>query len=201
MWPWEHVFFAYVFYSIYRHLRYRKPPSGPATIALAFGSVLPDLIDKPLAWQFGIVESGYTVGHSIVVTVPLLFVTYLLARRRDRAREGGAFVVGYLLHIVGDVLPVSLRRGELYIDHVLWPIVAAEPTRTHSGFSEGVLYHLSTYVEGILALQMTPVVALQLGSLAFGLLLWKYDGCPGVGTTIDGLRSVVGDTLEASKPG
>lgn len=201
MWPWEHVFFAYVFYSIYRHLRYGESPSGPATIALAFGSVLPDLIDKPLAWQFGIVESGYTVGHSVVVTVPLLFGTYLLARRRDHAREGAAFVVGYLFHIVGDVLPISLRRGELYVDHILWPIVVVEPTRTHEGFSVGVLYHLSTYVEGIVALEVTPVVALQLGSLAFGLLLWRCDGYPGVRTVADGFRSVVRAAQEASKPG
>ena len=201
MWPWEHVFFAYLFYSIYRYLKYGDSPSGPATIALAFGSVLPDLIDKPLAWQFGIVESGYTVGHSIFVTVPLLIGIYLLARRRDRAREGGAFAVGYFLHIAGDVLPISLRRGELYYEHVLWPFVVVESSRTHNGFSQGVAYNLSSYVQGIAALEVTPVVALQLGSVVFGLLLWRFDGYPGVRTAIEGLRSVVQAALEVSKHG
>ncbi|MDR5672231.1 Membrane-bound metal-dependent hydrolase YbcI, DUF457 family [Halalkaliarchaeum sp. AArc-CO] len=201
MWPWEHVFFAYVFYSIYRHLKYGDSPSGPATVALAFGSVLPDLIDKPLAWQFGIVESGYTVGHSILVTVPLLFGIYLLARRRDRAREGGAFAVGYFLHIVGDVLPISLRRGELYVDHVLWPVVVVDPTRTHYGLTDGVAYHLTMYVQGLVALEVTPVVALQLGSLVCGLLLWRVDGYPGVRTVIDGFGSLVQAALDVSRHG
>ncbi len=49
---------------------------------LAFGAVLPDLVDKPLAWQFDLFETGYAVAHSAFVVVPALFVVYVLARRR-----------------------------------------------------------------------------------------------------------------------
>lgn len=181
MWPWEHVLFAYVFYSIYVHLRWQKRPFDAPTVALAVGSVIPDLIDKPLAWQFGVFESGYALAHSAFVVVPAAAAIYLFAERRGRGPVGAAYGVGHLFHLVGDVLPVSLSHGALDLTPILWPI-AGNPRpadRTTVSFFDGVYTLLSEYVAELATLDLTPVIALQIGSLIFGLVLWTYDGFPG----------------------
>ena len=60
---------------VFRHIDYR---------AVAFGALLPDLVDKPLVWfvlrnpeEFG----GHHIGHSVVLTAALLLVGSLLARQ------------------------------------------------------------------------------------------------------------------------
>ncbi|WP_420877704.1 metal-dependent hydrolase, partial [Rosenbergiella nectarea] len=77
----------------------RRPPDGAAALAVVFASVAPDLIDKPLAWQFGIVSSGYGIAHSIFIAVPLSALAIWLARRAGRAPVGYAVAVGYLSHL------------------------------------------------------------------------------------------------------
>jgi len=181
MWPWEHVLFAYVFYSIYTHVRWQKRPSDAPIVALAVGSVLPDLVDKPLAWQFGVFESGYALAHSVFVVVPVAAVVYLFAKRHSHGSVGAAYGTGHLLHIAGDVLPVSLAHGALDLTPMLWPIgeppgVADQETVS---FLSGVCTHLSGYATELATLDLTPVIALQIGSLMLGLILWTYDGFPG----------------------
>ncbi|WP_418286653.1 metal-dependent hydrolase [Halorubrum sp. DTA46] len=181
MWPWEHVLFAYVFYSVYIHVRYHRRPSDAPVVALAFGSVLPDLIDKPLAWQFNVFEGGYALAHSVFFVVPLAAVVYLYAKRRGRGAIGAAFGVGYLFHLVGDVLPVSLARGSLDLTPMLWPIAGAPRSadRASRSFLDGVYTLLVEYMSELATLNLTSVIALQIGSLVFGLVLWAYDGFPG----------------------
>lgn len=180
MWPWEHVLFAYVFYSLFVRLVYAETPTDGPAAALAFGSLLPDLVDKTLAWQFAIVDSGYTIGHSAPVAIPGSIAIYAIARNRGVSRPGLAFGFGYLLHLVGDVLPTSLVRGELYVQHVLWPIGSHEPTSIHDGLLDGIRHYLFAYVDQIFALDPTPVLVLQLGSVLFGSVIWVLDGAPGV---------------------
>ena len=181
MWPWEHVLFAYVFYSVYVHVRYRRSPNELPVVALAFGSLLPDLVDKPLAWQFGVFESGYALAHSVFVAVPVSVAVLLYARRRGHAAAGAAFGVGYLLHLVGDVIPASLSRGAVDLTPMLWPI-AGEPRaadRASESFLEGVSTLLVDYGTQLATLEPTPVLLLQIGSVVLGLALWAYDGFPG----------------------
>jgi len=181
MWPWEHVLFAYVFYSIYIHARRRERPPDASVVALAFGAVLPDLVDKPLAWQFGVFEGGYALAHSVFVAVPIVAVVYLFAERRGYGPVGAAYGVGHLLHIAGDVLPVSLAKGRLELRPMLWPTggppegISREPT----SFLDGVSTLLTEYLAELATLDLTPVIALQIGSLILGLILWTCDGFPG----------------------
>ena len=181
MWPWEHVLFAYVFYSIYVHLRWQKGPLDAPTVALAVGSVIPDLIDKPLAWQFGVFDSGYALAHSAFVAVPLAAAIYLFADRRGHGSVGAAYGVGHLFHIAGDVLPVSLAHGAFDPTPALWPIAGSPrpADRMTVSFFDGVYTLLSEYVSVLATLEVTPVIALQIGSLIFGLVLWTHDGFPG----------------------
>lgn len=197
MWPWEHVLFAYVFYSIYVHVRRQRRPSDAPVVALAFGSVLPDLIDKPLAWQFGVFKSGYALAHSVFVMVPVAAIVYLFARRRGHGSVGAAYGVGHLFHIAGDVLPVSLAHRTLDLTPMLWPVAVSPRAadRERISFLDGVYTLLTEYLAELATLDPTPVIALQIGSLVVGLILWASDGFPGprlfIGWVQTGWRAAV----------
>jgi hypothetical protein len=194
MWPWEHVLFAYVFLSLYMHVRHRAPPEHRPTVLLAFGSLFPDLVDKPLAWQYGVFETGWGIAHSVFVATAVSLLGYAVTRRASAGRVGVGFGVGYLLHLVGDVIPASLSRGRLYLDPVLWPFGDPTTDATHESFLGGVETLLFEYATQLLALEITPIVVLQLGSVALGGSLWIYDGCPGLrGIVVWIHRSIVRD--------
>jgi len=194
MWPWEHALFAYIFYSVYVHLVYRSAPTDWSTVTLCVGSLLPDLVDKPLAWQFGLFETGWGVAHSAFVAIPASVMVYALARRRGVGAVGVAFGFGYLLHLAGDVLPSSLSRSQLYLAPILWPV--SNPTTggggDHASFLGAVHSLLTVYAAELLALEVTLIVVLQIGSVVVGGVLWLYDGLPGLGLLSDLLRRVAG---------
>ncbi|GAA0522590.1 hypothetical protein SAMN04488066_105117 [Halorubrum aquaticum] len=191
MWPWEHVLFAYVCYSTYVHGRYRSRPGDAPTVALAFGAVLPDLIDKPLAWEFNVFTTGYAAAHSVFLGVPAAIAVYALAERRRAGAVGGAFLTGYVLHLVGDVVPASLSHGRLALSPVLWPIADRMPRPDRGSFVDGVSGLLTEYVARLLTLELSAVIALQLGSVVFGVTLWLVDGRPGLSLVTGPIRRVI----------
>ena len=199
MWPWEHVLVGYLAYSLFSHLFFRESPDGATTGAVVFASLLPDLIDKPLAWQFGVFPSGYALGHSIFFAVPLSLLVGVLAARRGRTRVGIAFGMAYLLHLVADLVPYYFRWGYLPIERVLWPVlVTREPSY---GLGEGFLVLFLPYLSQILALEVTPYLLIQVGITAFTLSLWVYDGMPGTGVFVDGVRSALATTEGVEESG
>lgn len=180
MMPWEHAATGYIAYSLFVHAVYRDSPTGRETIVVMFASILPDLIDKPLAWQFGIFEGGYALGHSIFFAVPLVVAVGLLTSSRGRPRFGWAFGIGYLLHFPADVIPPYLMYGRLTIHHHLWPI-------SGGGSAQGSLFggfmdNFGVYVQYVIRESSTgdpsPLVLFLLGLAGFTFLLWIYDGMP-----------------------
>ncbi|EMA59348.1 membrane-bound metal-dependent hydrolase [Halorubrum lipolyticum DSM 21995] len=190
------MLFAYVCYSTYVHGRYRSRPGDAPAVALAFGAVLPDLIDKPLAWEFDVFSTGYAAAHSVFIGVPAVLAVYAIAERRRAGASGGAFLIGYVLHLVGDVLPASLSSGRLELSPVLWPIADSVPGPDRGSFVDGVYGLLTEYVARLLTLELTPVIALQLGSVVLGVALWLADGRPGLSLVTDPLRRGI-DRLRA----
>ena len=80
--------------------------------AAAFGSLLPDLIDKPLVW-FILRDSdlgGHHVGHSLLFSLLLLAIGFAAAVRGDNRMLLVAF--GSITHIVYDS-----------VTHVPWSIL------------------------------------------------------------------------------
>lgn len=177
MWPWEHIIVGYVAYSVVSHLIYRKGPSGAAAAAVVFASLLPDLIDKPLAWQFGVFPGGYAIGHSIFFAVPLSVLVGLLAHRYGRPRVGLAFGVGYLLHLPSDLLSPYIQRGVIPTERVLWPIEQAEGP-DHGGLIEGFFNNFLPYLTELGSMNLTPYMYMQFALAGFTVLLWIYDGMP-----------------------
>ncbi|TQQ79324.1 metal-dependent hydrolase [Halonotius terrestris] len=180
MWPWEHAALGYLTYSLSRRARGQAPPAELPTVALLFGTQLPDLIDKPLSWGLGIFTTGSALGHSLLFAVPLGLLIGVAAVRTDRRALGAGFVVGYWSHLVGDVVN-PLRYGDpIAVDRVLWPFVAQEPYDQDLGLGRGLVYFGELF-ESLLSIDsVTLVVAYLLLTLAT-VALWFADGAPGVG--------------------
>lgn len=187
MWPWEHVIVGYVAYSLFRHLVFQQAPTGRETLAVVFASLLPDLIDKPLAWQFGVFEGGYALAHSVFFAVPVSILVGALARRYGAGRTGLAFAIGYLIHLPSDLLPPYVRTGEVATERVLWPI-----QRSQGEYSEGLvgefLEFFIPYAYDLITLDPSPYLLFQLGLMGCAFLLWVYDGMPVLREVVLGTR-------------
>ena len=64
MWPWGHLVFGYLLYLLVRPRAWRNGDRF-AVIVLMIGTQVPDIVDKPLAWWFGVLPSGVVSGVSV----------------------------------------------------------------------------------------------------------------------------------------
>lgn len=184
MWPWEHLAVGYLLYSLYTRLGGDVPPQTLPVLVLAFATQMPDLIDKPLAWVFGILPSGRSLAHSLLFAVPAIVavsVTGFLARR---PRIAPAFAIGYLSHLAGDVAYPLITEGDLRIEFLLWPLVP----QSSGGPPEG-LAHLRELVMEFIAFLATTRGAVYLlfdvSLVLLAVLVWIWDGMPGIRPVAD----------------
>lgn len=173
MWPWGHLAVGYLLYSIWIHLRKRQRPNGRGTVALAFGTQFPDLVDKPLAWTFGILPNGRSLTHSLFVATFVIVVLSVLLRRRNEAAVAAAFSIGYLSHLFGDALYPFLGGNYYAVGFLAWPVLPAVEYSTEPSFGA----HLRT-----LTLESFVSVELALGLFVF--VLWLLDGAPGIRSVV-----------------
>ena len=124
MFPHEHLLVALLPVLAYVGVRDRRLPSRGVAFATAVGSQFPDLVDKPLAHQFGVLPSGRVFAHSLPFALPIAVVVLAYGWDTERPRVAGAFAVAYLLHLAGDTYR-SLLTGRIPSD-LLWPFVAAQ---------------------------------------------------------------------------
>lgn len=200
MWPWEHAFAGYLAYSLFSWAYFREPPGEREALLVGFASILPDLIDKPLAWEFDVFASGYALGHSLLFAVPLAVATGLLARARGN-RWGLAFGIGYLMHPIGDAVPIYLRSGIWTVDHLLWPVVVVESHSPPASFTDGIRRNLVPYLDQLFSLEPTPTLLLQLGVAVGAMGLWLIDGTPGLRSIYAGARRTYATVLRWAIPG
>lgn len=168
MWPWGHLAVGYLLYSL--GLRYGgRRPESPEVFLLAFGTLVPDLVDKPLAWMLGLLDSGRSLGHSLVVAALVLGVLYLVVAPRIGRAPVTAFGVGYLSHPLADFPFAEAAAGELeFTTYLVWPLLPPPPYETEPSF-----------VAHLLAYELGPFEAFQLGLLAGAAVVWHRDGRPG----------------------
>ncbi|MXV60994.1 metal-dependent hydrolase [Natronorubrum sp. JWXQ-INN-674] len=169
MWPLGHAAVAYLCYTVATRARFDAPPAHIPVLVLVFGSQFPDLVDKPLAWYLGVIPTGRTLAHSLLVLAPLSIAVYALASRYGRSEYGIAFAIGALSHSLVDALP-ALWGDTASAEHLLWPVTPVEPYETGAPSvlqlfqdSLGDPYFLSEFV---------------LAAIAF--VLWRRDGYPGL---------------------
>jgi len=169
MYPAEHVLVAVgpvVGYALWRN--HRLPGGGLLLVVLA-ASLLPDLVDKPLAWSFGVIPSGRMIAHSFVLAVPLVLFVLLLAHRQERLGYGLGFGWGYLLHLAADFSPVLVLGADYYFfPNMFWPIAAANPD-PDPGFGQ----HLPTL--GLVTFLEVAVLALLVGYVVVEVWQWRAE--------------------------
>ena len=70
---------------------------------LALGAILPDLIDKPLAWLIlpDLLEATRSIGHGLILSTVLLAAGYI-SNRRKRGNLILSLAMGCLSHLVLD---------------------------------------------------------------------------------------------------
>ncbi|OVE85711.1 metal-dependent hydrolase [Natronolimnobius baerhuensis] len=179
MWPLGHAAVGYLLYTLATRARFDRPPTALALCALLVGTQFPDLVDKPLAWYVGVLPTGRTLAHSLLVLIPVSLVVLALARRYDRTELGFAFVLGALSHAVVDVIPALWGAADPNM--LLWPLVPVE------AYESGP----PTVVGLFLASLSDPYFLLEFVLAALALVAWRRDGYPG----LELVRSAVGRVL------
>lgn len=190
MWPWEHLALGYLAGSAAHRLATGRPPDTVALLAVALGTQLPDLIDKPLAWTFDVLPSGLSLGHSLFFAVPVALLSVVVSRRYGRVAVGVVFALAYGTHLLGDVAFTLVAGGELATDFLLWPLIPAGPERgigllSRVGRLAGAFGRFLTSPLGQLYLLFD---ALLLGSAG---VIWYRDGRPGLGWLRRGVKKAV----------
>jgi len=176
MWPWGHLAVGYLVYALYRR-RSGDYPTERGTVAVAVGTQLPDLIDKPLAWWFAVLPNGRSLAHSLLLA-GLLWVVVLAVSRRTAHREAGsAFVLGYASHLASDALNPALAGDVSHLAFLAWPVL---PPVVYDG--------PGSFLGHFLAMELTPFLLFEFALVAVALATWIRDGAPGTGP----LRSQLG---------
>ncbi|WP_265110221.1 metal-dependent hydrolase [Halosolutus halophilus] len=184
MWPWGHLAVAYLLYTGITTSRFDRVPRAWPLLALALGTQFPDLIDKPLAWTFGVLPGGRTFAHSLLVAALLVPAVVAVAIHLDRREVGTAFVLGHVSHLLADVPPAAFTGDLSGIAFLLWPLVDQPPEEPVDGLLDAILHYYA----------MGPYEVFQLGLFVVAALVWYHDGRPGLGlvrTSIDRLGRLV----------
>ncbi len=178
MWPWEHLAVGYVCYSLLSHAAGKRPRGWPV-VALAIGTQFPDLVDKPLGWILGILPSGQSLAHSLLVAAPVVATVVLVGSLLGVRDSAVAFGVGYLSHLPADVAYPAFIGGSIRPGILFWPVVPA----ADSGTVE-LLEHLEHLLASYVSFLSSPAGALYLGAeiglLLLTVVLWHVDGYPGL---------------------
>ncbi|WP_306059259.1 metal-dependent hydrolase [Natronococcus wangiae] len=181
MWPLGHAAVGYLCYTLAARTRFGRPPGEIAVLVLLLGTQFPDLVDKPLGWYLGVLPTGRTLAHSLLLLVPLSIGAVLLARRYGRP-YGPAFALGALSHVLVDVLPALWGAADPNI--LLWPVLPIE--LYESGAPSVIELFLESFGD--------PYVLLEFVLAALALVYWRRDGYPG----LEPIRAAIGRVLSRS---
>lgn len=121
MFPIEHFFVAFFPVLMYVLVIDRRLPRVRLAAVAFIGSQFPDLVDKPLAYQFGLIPSGRVFVHSLPIALPFLIGIIIYGWKTERNRLSVGFAFAYVSHLVAD------NYGPLFGPHprirpdLLWP--------------------------------------------------------------------------------
>lgn len=169
MWPWGHAAVGYLLYTLYCRVRLGWRPQGLPVIALGLGTQLPDLVDKPLAWNLSVLPNGRSLAHSLLVAGIVILALQIIAIRLERQPLVTALGLGYVSHLFADALYPALEGEFYYLGFLGWPIV---PPVEYEG-SESILAHL-------LAAEVTPTFVFETALALATIGLWYRHGLPGL---------------------
>ncbi|WP_411969023.1 metal-dependent hydrolase [Haloferax sp. YSSS75] len=193
MWPWEHLAVGYILVSLWARATNRRLDSR-AALAVVLGTQFPDLVDKPLSWSFGVLPSGLSFAHSILVSIPLALAVVLVARRFEMTTVGVAFALGYLSHIPADLLYSGFFFGNYgALESFLWPI-SYGPESSGVGLFDQTWRFFRRSLGYLRRPEAWVLVLFELLLLGSALRLWISDGAPGLALlkrSVNGIRRSV----------
>jgi hypothetical protein len=169
--PPGHVAVGYLCYSLMCRLRDRSVPDDLAVLlAVALGALVPDLVDKTLTWTIALLPYGRSLAHSGFLTLVVVAVAVLAARRYGRVPI--ALAVGWASHLAADAVGIVLSGDWPHLWYYLgWPLFPLPPDATvHEG-----------YVEFARSFEVTPMLALEAAAVVLAVVAWNADGRPGIG--------------------
>lgn len=186
MWPWEHAAVGYVLLSLVVHLGDRRAPRDDETLIVLAATQFPDLIDKPLSWGVGTFPTGYGIGHSVVVAIPVSIILLLAVKWTDqRPWLVGSFLLGYWSHLFTDVFPLTRTHESANVGRILWPLVRMPPYETDYGLQRGFVYLGDLFTE-IAAMNLSTTFTVYALVPTIAVVFWLIDDTPGT-TTVCGL--------------
>lgn len=174
MLPWEHLAVGYLLYSLWVHLRQGRGPTGLPVVVLAVATQLPDLIDKPLGWWLGVLPS-IGLGHSLFFAFPVVLLAWMFSGARYALPLG----VGLITHLLADVFFKAVVGGRIEYEFVFWPLVE-QPVSEGVSFLSQFRYWMANFVEFLSSPEGLAYLGFELSLLGAALLLWVYDGFPGL---------------------
>lgn len=184
MLPWGHAAVGYLLYAALCRYRSGDTPQPTPVVALAVGTQIADLIDKPLAWYLGVLPSGRSLGHSIFAAIVLIAIVESLARRYDRRELSVPFALGHLSHLAADSV-YPLARGEFStLGFLLWPLVPQTPDDTELE---------NTILQVLLDASFSPTGLFEILLLSLATGLWLAHRAPGLMLCIDAVRERLGN--------
>jgi len=170
MLPWGHLGVAYLAYTLVVRTLTGEPPRAWPAVALAVGSQLPDLIDKPLAWELGVLPAGRSLGHSLLF-IGLVALAVRALIDAASVTTWAAFVFGQLAHTLTDAAPLVLDGSFAELGYLLWPVTPLAPVPGE--LQRDILTH-------ILTTDVSPMRYVGLVAFLLAAMVWWRDGTPGI---------------------
>jgi len=189
MWPWGHLAVGYLLYVGLSRVHDPTGQTVPTLLALVFGTQVPDLVDKPLAWTLEVLPSGRSLGHSLLIQACLLVVLYGAVSEK-RKPVVAALGIGSVSHSLSDLGPEvvgGLLLGDgsqlQWTSYLVWPVLGSPSYPEDNSF----VTHFAQF-------EVSPYVAFQFGLCALALGVWVYSDGPGPRAITRWLRSKVSPT-------
>ena len=177
MWPWGHLAVGYLAFSVLAERRFRHPPTDRSAIALAAATQLPDVVDKTLAWNLGVLPNGRSLAHSALVAAVVIAVVGLYLQRNDHHELALAVGVGYASHLLADAFQPFVTGQWADLVFLGWPLLPAPPP---SG-SQSVVERFAILFDGVAAGEVSVFLAVEIGLVVLAVVRWATRGYPGLG--------------------
>lgn len=169
MWPPGHLAVGYLVYRGILAVDDGRRPAPLPVVVLGFATLLPDLVDKPLAWYLGLLATGRSLGHSALVLSGVGVVSYVVLRRDGREEIAVGFTVGALSHVLVDAVPSLWDPTNTY-RFLLWPVQTVPPSGGGTPTLTSVFFDAVT----------EPYFLGQFLLFGLAVALWRSDGYPGM---------------------
>ena len=177
MWPWGHLAVGYLAFSLLAERRSHGPPTDRSVIVLAAMTQFPDVVDKTLAWNLGILPNGRSLAHSALVATVVIAVVGLYLQKQEHHELALAVGVGYASHLLADAFQPFVTGQWADLVFLGWPLLPApSPTGAQS-----VLERFVILFDGLAAGDISVFFAIEIGLVLFAVVRWATQGYPGLG--------------------